>query len=635
MLSAPGPVVAPADVAPEHWARALPADAAPLILAPTSERGWFDGACVVAWGPSLMAEGLATAEAADILEAAFRSTEPALVAALLPYDGSATVARYAGGLVLARDGWRLWGEPPASPAGGVTSPGVSEVNQLPPEAPLVSGATVDMTPAEFRAAVREVREAIRAGDVYVLNLTVRFTGEPALEPADAFGALLGRARAQMAAFWSTPSLALASVSPERFVRVRGREIEVHPIKGTRPRGADAVEDQALAAELTASAKERSEHVMIVDLERNDLGRVCEPGTIGVDPLFGVFATPYCHQMVSRVYGTLRLGASVGEVLQATFPCGSVTGAPKIAAMRKIAELEASPRSAYTGSLVVAVPGAIDSSVLIRTAEYAGGMVRWGAGGGITIDSDPAEEWLETLLKASPFLGDGTPSVGLREMCRVVSSGVPLISRHLARLAGGGCGPTALGRVRSAIAAAVDGGCPAPVGRLGVTVLPEGEVTAEADSRPSALDVEGGPVVAFVACDPPSLPPGGAKPAARAVYDKALDTARAQGADMAVLVDRDGRVFDAATANVWVVIGGRLLTPPTPPAVDGVGRGVVLDAAYSLGIEVAEVPNLLPADLADADEVFVSNALAGVVPVRGRGGPVTGALAELWRAAVGR
>jgi len=144
--------------------------------------------------------------------------------------------------------------------------------------------------------------------------------------------------------------------------------------------------------------------MIVDLERNDLGRVCRPGTVAVDPLFDVVATPYCHQMVSTVSGRLRAGVTLCAVLDATWPCGSVTGAPKIAAMKAIEELEASPRGVYTGSLVIATPGEIDSSVLIRTAEYADGMVRWGTGGGITVDSDPGQEWLETMLKATPLLG---------------------------------------------------------------------------------------------------------------------------------------------------------------------------------------------------------------------------------------
>jgi anthranilate synthase component I len=144
--------------------------------------------------------------------------------------------------------------------------------------------------------------------------------------------------------------------------------------------------------------------MVVDLERNDLGRVCVPGSVRVEPLGAIETTSYCHQMVSSVRGLLRLDASVGEALCALFPCGSVTGAPKLAAMRIAGQLERGERGIYTGSLIVAMPGHIDSSVLIRTVELDGDEVRYGTGCGITIDSDPAEEWRESELKTHPLLG---------------------------------------------------------------------------------------------------------------------------------------------------------------------------------------------------------------------------------------
>jgi anthranilate/para-aminobenzoate synthase component I len=144
--------------------------------------------------------------------------------------------------------------------------------------------------------------------------------------------------------------------------------------------------------------------MIVDLERNDLGRVCVPGTVSVDPLATVFPTPYCHQMVSRVSGSLEPGVSVEDVFDACFPCGSVTGAPKVSAMRHIARTEVSARGAYCGALVVAMPGSIDSSVLIRTLESHGEEAVWGVGCGITYDSDAEAEWEESVLKAWPVLG---------------------------------------------------------------------------------------------------------------------------------------------------------------------------------------------------------------------------------------
>ena len=629
MLPLTGPVVASPDVSPPAWIAALDDAALPIALVPGSGRGWFGGLAIVAWAPEMQADGLTLAEAAAALECTFDAGGAELTVALLPYDAPASVARYAGGLVLTAEGWRTWGalepgEVPALPPSEASAPGVDQA--------LATDVTTDLTARGFRSGVRAVAEGIAAGDFYVLNLTRRLTGRPTLAPTDAFAALIARTEADMAAYWQAPGATIVSASPERFVRLTGDRVEIQPIKGTRPR-APGVADAALARELVASEKERAEHVMIVDLERNDLGRVCLPGSVTADPLFGVVATPYCHQMVSIVSGRLCADATLGGLLEATFPCGSVTGAPKIAAMRAIAALEASPRGAYTGSLVIAIPGALDSSVLIRTAEYADGVVRWGTGGGITADSDPAEEWLETVLKASPFVGDGTPEVALRETARVVAGRVPLLARHLARLAAGGCGPTVLARVRAEVAEAVGLWPDAGYGRLSVTVETDGTVDARITSARSSLDVPGGPVLSVVRADAPELPPGAAKPSDRSAWDEAQLRARAAGGDQAVLVDARGMIIDGATASIWVRIGDELLTPPAPPALDGVARGVVFDAAAALGFTALE--RELPATLlAGADEVFCTNALAGVVSARGRAGPAAAELQAVFGRTVG-
>lgn len=402
MLPEDGCVVAPPGVLPEAWSSAVPGDAALLVLAPGSSGGWFGGRSVVAWSPRDLAAGLSHADAAAELQHSFSAQgPPGLSAALLPYDGPATVARYTGGLVWTPQGWRVWG----TLAGGDVPAARTAPAPLRSAAPLVAALSSDLSEPEFLQRVRAIHEAVLAGDVYVVNLTRRLTGRPTADPRVAFAALLDRTRADMAAYWQTPEVTIASASPERFLRLSGERVAVSPIKGTRPRAGGSA-DAVMVAELLASEKERAEHVMVVDLERNDLGRVCRFGTVEVDPLFDVVTTPYCHQMVSSVTGVLRDGTTIGDLLEAAFPCGSVTGAPKIAAMRIIAELEASPRGVYTGSLAVSAPGEFDSSVLIRTAEYEDGLVRWGTGGGITVDSDPDDEWLETVLKASPFLGPG-------------------------------------------------------------------------------------------------------------------------------------------------------------------------------------------------------------------------------------
>jgi hypothetical protein len=313
----------------------------PLLLAPTGPRGWFGGSGVRAADPVEVAEGVSLAGAGAALQAAFDGDDPVLVAALLPYEGPATVLTYRDWSATDAAGTRI------GRAAGGPMPGT----------PLVRDPRGTLTGREYRAAVREVRERIAAGDVYVLNLTYTITGVAVAGGPETFAALHARAGAEMSAFLGLPDRAIASVSPERFVRVvregEARLAEIWPIKGTCPRGANAASDDALAAGLACDPKERAEHVMVVDLERNDLGRVCEPGSVAAEPLLEVVPTPYCHQMVSRVRGTLRAEASFAELLEATFPCGSVTGAPKIAAMRIAGELERGARGAYTGALVIA------------------------------------------------------------------------------------------------------------------------------------------------------------------------------------------------------------------------------------------------------------------------------------------
>ena len=586
-----------------------------LLLSPTGPRGWFGGSAIRAQAARHFVREATLAEAGEALEAAFDGRDPALVAVLLTYEGVATIVRF-----------ESWEE-------GVSDPVMDA--RVEPHRALVSDSASAVTAHAYRAGVRAVRDSVVAGDVYVLNLTYQVTGRIALSSADAtFAALRERAGAEMSAFLEMPGLAVASVSPERFLRVVDdpgtgvREVEVWPIKGTRPRGADPAADRAFCAELLASEKERSEHVMVVDMERNDLGRVCEPGSVRVEPLFEVVTTPYCHQMVSRVAGTLRAEATIPDLLAAAFPCGSVTGAPKVAAMRIAAELEGMPRGAYTGALLVAREGEIDSSVLIRTAVIEEGRLAWGTGAGVTSDSDPAGEWLETLLKASPLLGDPAPPVALRETCRVASDGsVPLLDYHLARLTAGGCGRSVLARVRAQVAATLASRDSNREQRLAVSVAPDGGVTCESSDRASSLAVVGLPVAVPVpVAAVPALPPGASKPADRSAWDAAQ--AQAGSDAQAVLVTADGTLIDGANASVWLRRGSELLTPPAPPAVAGVAREVVFDLAVKCGFTAAEA-HLTTCDLAAADEVFFTNAYAGVVAARGRGGEAAGLLGKGW------
>ncbi|MDO8902855.1 MAG: anthranilate synthase component I family protein, partial [Phenylobacterium sp.] len=281
-----------------------------------------------------------------------------------------------------------------------------------PPSPL-AGPMAASSAEAYEAAVAEVVNRIAAGEIFQANVARRWTGTLAAgaAPYDLFASLARDSAAPFAAYLRLPGAAVVSNSPERFVALRrtaeGLVAETRPIKGTRPRGADPAEDAALASELLASPKDRAENLMIVDLMRNDLARVCRPGTVRTPELFAIESFANVHHLVSTVTGVLQAGQGAGDLLRATFPPGSITGAPKIQAMKVIAGLEP-PRGPYCGSIFWAgVDGAFDSSVLIRTAACVqsseGWQVEAGAGAGIVADSDPRAERLETEAKISALL----------------------------------------------------------------------------------------------------------------------------------------------------------------------------------------------------------------------------------------
>ncbi|MDX9999700.1 MAG: aminodeoxychorismate synthase component I [Polyangia bacterium] len=269
-----------------------------------------------------------------------------------------------------------------------------------PDAQTSSRVQRGFRPEAYIAAVRRALEHIFAGDVYQVCLTQRFdveVNEPALALYDR---LRRRTRAMFSAYLDTPTAQLLSLSPERFLRLRGREVETCPIKGTRPRGNTPEEDAAMAAELTASTKDLAELSMIVDLERNDLGRVCEAGTVRVDDHAALYTLPTVHHTVTRVAGTLRAEVDAAALLGATFPGGSITGAPKIRSMEIIEDIEPTRRGAYTGSIgYLDYSGDLDLNIAIRTVILRGKKASVQAGGGIVADSDPLAEHEEALTKA--------------------------------------------------------------------------------------------------------------------------------------------------------------------------------------------------------------------------------------------
>ena len=259
------------------------------------------------------------------------------------------------------------------------------------------------TRAAYLEAVARVREYILAGDIFQTNLSQRFEASLAEDPWDLYRRMRTRNAAPFAAFFETPEVSIVSASPERFLRVdHAGKVETRPIKGTMPRGFGPEHDGALGQALSESAKDRAENLMIVDLMRNDLSRVCRPGTVRVPELFALEHYATVHHLVSTVVGELAPGRDALDLLRAAFPGGSITGAPKVRAMEIIAELEPSQRSVYCGSLgYCSVTGALDTSIAIRTVIAPAGhdRVYFSAGGGIVADSDPEQEYRETLHKA--------------------------------------------------------------------------------------------------------------------------------------------------------------------------------------------------------------------------------------------
>jgi para-aminobenzoate synthetase component 1 len=248
--------------------------------------------------------------------------------------------------------------------------------------------------------VRSARERIFAGDVYELCLTQRFDTEFDGSGIDLYGAMRAVNPAPMGAYLRFPELEILSCSPERFLRVDARRwVETRPIKGTRPRGRTAREDRALELDLATAPKDAAENVMIVDVARNDLGRVCELGTIAVPILRAVERHPSVFQLSSTIRGRLRNDVTAVQLLRAAFPGGSMTGAPKVEAMRLIAELEDSRRGVFAGAIgYVNYSGELDLSIAIRGAIKRGKTLSFHAGGAVTSDSAPGEEYQETLDK---------------------------------------------------------------------------------------------------------------------------------------------------------------------------------------------------------------------------------------------
>jgi para-aminobenzoate synthetase/4-amino-4-deoxychorismate lyase len=472
------------------------------------------------------------------------------------------------------------------------------------------------------AAVADCRRRIAEGEILQANLCLRLEAGLDGDPLDLFARALPGARPRFGAMLD----GVVSLSPERFLRREGRRVATEPMKGTRPRAGEEAVSRAAREALVGSSKDAAEHVMIVDLMRNDLGRVSEYGSVIAEPA-RVEAHAGVWQMVSTVSGRLHKDVGDGGLLRATFPPGSVTGAPKVQAMKVIATLEATRRELYTGAIGIVSPVAgLDLSVAIRTFETRDGKIWFGAGGGIVADSNPELELAEAFTKAAGPIGaiggriaDGADSrpravapvpVALNYGRRpdsargvfetvLVRHGEPVaLGEHLDRLAVSlaelydvKLDPLAVDQARAVAGTAAGTGrlriLADPDGSLAISVSPERTRTA-AELQLSPFAIAGGL--------------GRHKWRDRDLLE-AL-SAQAPGT-VPLLIDTDGLVLEAAYANVWIVEGRELLTPPADGRIlPGVTRATMLAAERYAREEPIELERL-----ARADAVFLTSSIS--------------------------
>lgn len=478
----------------------------------------------------------------------------------------------------------------------------------------VSRFSFELSEAEYCRKIERLREEIAAGNIYQANFTgrCRFTFDGS--PEALYVAMKRRQPSPWSAMLNTGDRLVLSFSPELFFVREGERIETMPMKGTAPRRERPDEDFAEKAGLAKCEKNRAENLMIVDLLRNDLGRVCTTGSVRAVGLFETQTYPTLHQMVSTIRGELRPATRLFELFRALFPCGSVTGAPKVRAMQLIGELERSSRGVYTGAVGFMLPGGRTAfNVAIRTIELQGRRGVYGTGSGIVWDSDPHAEYRECMLKTAILSGLASPSPqpGIFETLQWNGWEYLLLDDHLDRLSASAraldidydgsividaldakarelreCG----GRHRVRLSLDRDGG---------VTVEPE----------PFALDLSGKPVRVCVARERVDSrdPLLHHKTTARERYDSALREAMANGFGEALFLNERGELTEGAISNVLLRLDGRWFTPPESVGLlNGVFRRYLLRTRPWIRQKALTLD-----DLRRADIVLICNSLRGM------------------------
>lgn len=476
-----------------------------------------------------------------------------------------------------------------------------------------------ITPGSYEKAFSQLQEAIRAGDIYQANLTFPLAGSFTGDPLGLYAALRPAAQAGYGGVIFDGSHWLLSLSPELFVSLKGREAKAKPMKGTRPRSADPAQDKALADELTSSVKDKAENLMIVDLMRNDLARVATAGSVTVDEPFAIESYPTVHQMVSVVRATLREDMGATDLVRALFPCGSVTGAPKIRAMELINEVEQSPRGPYCGAIGrIGAEGEAAFNVAIRTLrltenENQRGKAVLGVGGAIVADSEPRTEWREALLKGA-FASKSSPEhraaqFDLIETLRFTpEEGIPLLERHLERMRASAA-QLGFSFDRHEARNQMHASCfvldkPA---RVRLMAARSGAIVIEVQEMPAAWPEPAGCIILPLPVDPGDWRLRH-KTTDRGFYEDAQAVARREGAQEALFVREDGLLTEGAITNIFVERDGILLTPPASLGLlPGVLRQSLIDEGKAREAELT---------LADIEhDFFLANSLRGLVPAR--------------------
>ncbi len=473
----------------------------------------------------------------------------------------------------------------------------------------VSEWEVDGDFGSYRGAVSAIREGIAAGEVYQVNHTFRLGARFGGDPGAFYRRLRGTSPPPFAAFLDIGRHQIISVSPELFFHREGDQITTRPMKGTRQRGRWREEDDRIAAELRASEKDRAENVMIVDLLRNDLGRLALPGSVRVPSLFEIERYPTVWQMTSTVEASLRPESGLDDIFGALFPCGSVTGAPKVSATRFIARHETAPRAVYCGAIGYVAPGdKAVFSVAIRTAllDSETGRIEYGVGSGIVWDSDPDAEYEEAWSKAAVLAG--APTFDLLETLRWEDGAYALLDRHLDRL----------------IASADYFGFAGTREGVGEALLAHGRQKREGAWRVRLrLTPDGTPSVESAPLIP--LPPGplpvvlAQTPVSRAdiflchktTHRATYEVRRAARPDCfdVLLWNEEGDLTEFTVGNLVIEQGGRLWTPPRECGLLGGTLRADLLAQGRLQERV-----LRRDDLAAATGVWLINSVRGWVPV---------------------